>query len=176
MGILNSIVVGSAPLMPRFMIGKIASVYVAGNTLEDGLKMAKKLNSKGFAATLDLLGEEVKNRKQTNQIRNAYCDLLDGIENWGIDCNVSLKLTALGLKINEELCWDNLSVVLDKAKEYGNFIRLDMENSEVTDATIKMCKKGQDYYSKCGTVLQSYMKRTWSCNDINANNILALFW
>ena len=168
MGILNSIVVGSAPLMPRFVIGKIASIYVAGNTLEDGLKMAKKLNSKGFAATLDLLGEEVKNRKQTNQIRNAYCDLLDGIENWGIDCNVSLKLTALGLKINEELCWDNLSVVLDKAREYGNFIRLDMENSEVTDATIKMCKKGQDYYSKCGTVLQSYMRRT--IDDIDTLN------
>ena len=152
MRIINSIVVRTAPLMPKFMIGKIASVYVAGDSLEDGLKLAKKLNEKGFSATLDLLGEEVENRKQTNQIRNSYCDLLDGIANWGIDCNVSLKLTALGLKIDEELCWDNLSVVLDKAKEYKNFIRLDMENSEVTDSTIKMCKKGQNYYSKCGTV------------------------
>ena len=60
MGILNSLVVGSAPLMPKFMIGKIASVYVAGDKLEDGLKLAKKLNSKGFSATLDLLGEEVE--------------------------------------------------------------------------------------------------------------------
>ena len=166
MGILNSLVVGSAPLMPKFMIGKIASVYVAGDKLEDGLKLAKKLNSKGFSATLDLLGEEVKNRKQTNLVRNSYCDLLDGIANWGIDCNVSLKLTALGLKIDEELCWDNLSVVLDKAKEYNNFIRLDMENSEVTDSTIEMCKRGQDYYPKCGTVLQSYMKRTMSDIDL----------
>ena len=160
MGILNSLVVGTAPLMPKFMIGKIASVYVAGDSLEDGLKLAKKLNEKGFSATLDLLGEEVENRKQTNQIRNSYCELLDGIANWGIDCNVSLKLTALGLKIDEELCWDNLSVVLDKAREYNNFIRLDMENSEVTDSTIRLCKKSQNYYSKCGTVLQSYMKRT----------------
>ena len=160
MGILNSLVVGTAPLMPKFMIGKIASVYVAGDSLEDGLKLAKKLNEKGFSATLDLLGEEVENRRQTNQIRNSYCELLDGIANWGIDCNVSLKLTALGLKIDEELCWDNLSVVLDKAREYNNFIRLDMENSEVTDSTIRLCKKGQNYYSKCGTVLQSYMKRT----------------
>ena len=166
MGILNSIVVGTAPLMPKFMIGKIASVYVAGDSLEDGLKLAKKLNARGFSATLDLLGEEVENRKQTNQIRNSYCDLLDGIANWGIDCNVSLKLTALGLKIDEELCWDNLSVVLDKAKEYNNFIRLDMENSEVTDSTIEMCKRGQDYYPKCGTVLQSYMKRTMSDIDL----------
>jgi len=168
MRIINSIVVRTAPLMPKFMIGKIASVYVAGDSLEDGLKLAKKLNEKGFSATLDLLGEEVENRKQTNQIRNSYCDLLDGIANWGIDCNVSLKLTALGLKIDEELCWDNLSVVLDKAKEYKNFIRLDMENSEVTDSTIKMCKKGQNYYSKCGTVLQSYMKRT--LDDIDTLN------
>ena len=160
MGILNSLVVGTAPLMPKFMIGKIASVYVAGDSLEDGLKLAKKLNEKGFSATLDLLGEEVENRRQTNQIRNSYCELLDGIANWGIDCNVSLKLTALGLKIDEELCWDNLSVVLDKAREYNNFIRLDMENSEVTDSTIRLCKKSQNYYSKCGTVLQSYMKRT----------------
>ena len=165
MGILNSLVVGTAPLMPKFMIGKIASVYVAGDSLEDGLKLAKKLNAKGFSATLDLLGEEVENRKQTNQIRNAYCELLDGIANWGIDCNVSLKLTALGLKIDEELCWDNLSVVLDKAREYNNFIRLDMENSEVTDSTIRLCKKGQNYYSKCGTVLQAYMRRTK--NDID---------
>tara|TARA_B100000029_G_scaffold114305_1_gene106803 strand:- start:1006 stop:1920 length:915 start_codon:yes stop_codon:yes gene_type:complete len=166
MGILNSIVVGTAPLMPKFMIGKIASVYVAGDSLKDGLKLAKKLNARGFSATLDLLGEEVENRKQTNQIRNSYCDLLDGIANWGIDCNVSLKLTALGLKIDEELCWDNLSVVLDKAKEYNNFIRLDMENSEVTDSTIEMCKKGQNYYSRCGTVLQSYMKRTLDDIDL----------
>ena len=150
------------------MIGKIASVYVAGDKLDDGLKLAKKLNDKGFSATLDLLGEEVKNRKQTNRIRHSYCEILDGIANWGIDCNVSLKLTALGLKIDEELCWDNLSVVLDKAREYDNFVRLDMENSEVTDATINMCQKGQKYYPKCGTVLQSYMKRT--LNDIEILN------
>ena len=153
------------------MIGKVASLYVAGDKLDDGLELAKKLNTKGFAATLDLLGEEVKNRKQTNRIRNYYCELLDGIANWGINCNISLKLTALGLKIDEDLCWDNLSVVLDKAREYDNFVRLDMENSEVTDATIDMCQKGQKYYPKCGTVLQSYMKRTLDDIDtLNSHN------
>ena len=153
------------------MIGKVASLYVAGDKLDDGLELAKKLNTKGFAATLDLLGEEVKNRKQTNRIRNYYCELLDGIANWGINCNISLKLTALGLKIDEDLCWDNLSVVLDKAREYDNFVRLDMENSEVTDATINMCQKGQKYYPKCGTVLQSYMKRTLDDIDtLNSHN------
>ena len=173
MGLLNRLVVGSAPLMPKFVIGRVASVYVAGDKLKDGLELAKKLNSKGFTATLDLLGEEVKNRKETNKIKQSYCDLLDGIANYGIDCNISLKLTALGLKIDEELCWDNLSVVLDKAREHKNFVRMDMEDSTVTDATIRMCKKGKDYYPKCGTVLQAYMRRTSEDIDIlkthNAN-------
>ena len=166
MGILNSIVVGTAPWMPKFVVGRVAAVYVAGDKLEDGLKLSKLVNSRGFTATLDLLGEEVNNRKETNRIRDSYCELLEGIENSGIDCNVSLKLTALGLKIDEELCWDNLTVVLDKAREYNNFIRLDMEDSSVTQATIDMCKKSKEYYPKCGTVLQSYMKRT--IDDINS--------
>ena len=171
MGLLNRLVVGSAPLMPKFVIGRVASVYVAGDKLEDGLNLAKKLNSKGFTATLDLLGEEVSNRKETNKIREAYCDLLDGIANYGIDCNISLKLTALGLKFDEELCWDNLSVVLDKAREYNNFVRMDMEDSTVTDATIRMCKKGKKYYSKCGTVLQAYMHRTSDdIDNLNTHN------
>ncbi len=152
--------------MPKFVVGRVAAVYVAGDKLEDGLKLSKLVNSRGFSATLDLLGEEVNNRKETNRIRDSYCELLEGIENSGIDCNVSLKLTALGLKIDEELCWDNLTVVLDKAREYNNFIRLDMEDSSVTQATIDMCKKSKEYYPKCGTVLQSYMKRT--IDDINS--------
>ena len=157
--------------MPKFVIGRVASVYVAGDKLEDGLNLAKKLNSKGFTATLDLLGEEVSNRKETNKIRKAYCDLLDGIANYGIDCNISLKLTALGLKFDEELCWDNLSVVLDKAREYNNFVRMDMEDSTVTDTTIRMCKKGKKYYSKCGTVLQAYMHRTSDdIDNLNTHN------
>ena len=160
MGILNGIVLRTAPWMPKFLIGRISSVYVAGDKLEDGLKLARVVNSKGFSATLDLLGEEVHNRRETNNIRNSYCDLLDGIANQGIDCNVSLKLTSLGLKIDEGLCWDNLAVVLDKAREYDNFIRLDMEDSSVTQSTIEMCLRAKEYYSKCGTVLQAYMRRT----------------
>ena len=166
MGILNGIVVRTAPWMPKFIIGRVAAVYVAGDKLEDGLKLSQLVNSKGFSATLDLLGEEVSNRKETNRIRDSYCELLEGIENFGVDCNVSLKLTSLGLKIDEELCWDNLTVVLDKAREYDNFVRLDMEDSSVTQVTINMCKKAKDYYPKCGTVLQAYMHRT--IDDINS--------
>ena len=85
MGILNGIVVRTATWMPKFVVGRIASLYVAGDKLEDGLKLSRLVNSRGFSATLDLLGEEVSNRKETNEIRNAYCELLEGIANLGID-------------------------------------------------------------------------------------------
>lgn len=166
MGILNGIVVSTAPWMPKFVIGRIASVYVAGDKLEDGIDLVRKLNKKGFVGTLDLLGEEVKNRRGITKTTQAYCDLIEGIANAGVDCNISLKLTAIGLKVDEGLCWDNLSVILDKAKTYDTFVRMDMEDSEITEPTISMCKKAEKYYSKCGTVLQAYMHRTNSDIDL----------
>ena len=166
MCILNGIVVGTAPWMPKFVIGRIASVYVAGDKLEDGISLVRTLNKKGFVGTLDLLGEEVKNRRGITKTTKSYCDLIDGIANSGVDCNISLKLTALGLKVDSSLCWDNLSVILDKARTYDTFVRMDMEDSEITEATIQMCKKAEKYYSKCGTVLQAYMHRTNSDIDL----------
>ena len=166
MGILNRIVVGTAPWMPKFVVGRIAAVYVAGDKLEDGINLVRKLNKKGFVGTLDLLGEEVKNRRGITKTTKSYCNLIEGIANSGVDCNISLKLTALGLKVDESLCWDNLSVILDEAKTYNTFVRMDMEDSEVTEPTIKMCKKAVQYYSNCGTVLQAYMHRTNSDIDL----------
>ena len=169
MGILNNIVVGTSPWMPKFVIGRIAAVYVAGEKLEDGINLVRKLNKKGFVATLDLLGEEVKNRRGITKTTKSYCDLIEGIANTGVKCNVSLKLTALGLKIDKGLCWDNLSVILDRARTYNTFIRMDMEDSEVTESTIDMCKKAVKYYPNCGTVLQAYMHRSVSDIDLLKN-------
>jgi len=166
MGILNRIVVGTAPWMPKFVIGRIAAVYVAGDKLEDGVNLVRKLNKQGFVGTLDLLGEEVRNRRGITKTTKSYCDLIDGIANSGVDCNISLKLTALGLKADKSLCWDKLSVILDKARTYNTFVRMDMEDSEVTEATIRMCKKAVRYYPNCGTVLQAYMHRTDSDIDL----------
>ena len=160
MGILNRIVLSTAPWMPKVVIGRIASVYVAGSKLGDGIDLVRKLKKLGFDGTLDLLGEDEINRRGITKTTNSYCDLIDGIANSGVDCNISLKLTAIGLKVDESLCWDNLSVILDKARVYNTFVRMDMEDSEVTESTIQMCKKAENYYSNCGTVLQAYMYRT----------------
>jgi len=169
MGILNRIVVGTAPWMPKFVVGRIASVYVAGDKLDDGIDLVRKLNKRGFVGTLDLLGEEVRNRRGITKTTKSYCDLIEGIANSGVDCNISLKLTAIGLKVDEGLCWDNLSVILDRARTYNTFVRMDMEDAEVTEATIQMCKKAVKYYPNCGTVLQAYMYRTNSDIDLLQN-------
>jgi proline dehydrogenase len=124
------------------------------------------LNKQGFVGTLDLLGEEVWNRRGITKIAKSYCDLIEGIANAGVKCNISLKLTAVGLKVDESLCWDNLSVILDTARKYNTFVRMDMEDSEVTESTIRMYKKSVKYYSNCGTVLQAYMHRTYSDIDL----------
>ncbi|HJP43760.1 MAG: proline dehydrogenase family protein [Candidatus Poseidoniia archaeon] len=160
MGLLERLVVGSAPWLPRFVIGRVAARYVAGDSLEDGLALAKHLNTLGFAGTLDVLGEEVRAPEATLRFRDAYLEALDGIANRGADCNVSLKLTALGLRIDPELCWDNLAAILDRAREFDNFVRFDMEDSSITQATLEMCHRACEYYPRCGTVLQASLRRT----------------
>ena len=160
MGLLNGIVVRTAPYLPKFIIGKIASRYVAGDSIEEGISLVQKLNQKGFSGTLDLLGEEVTDITKASKITKSYCDILDAIEDAGVDCNISLKLTSMGLNIDREICWSNFKMVLDIAKKSNNFIRIDMEDSSVTQLTIDMYKRAKAYYPKVGTVLQAYMKRT----------------
>ena len=160
MGLLNGIVVKTAPYMPKFVIGKIASRYVAGDSIDDGISLVKRLNSKGFSGTLDLLGEEVTDISKASKITKSYCEILDAIEDAGVDCNISLKLTSMGLNIDREICWSNFKTVLDTAKKSNNFVRIDMEDSSVTQLTIDMYKRAKEYYPKVGTVLQSYMRRT----------------
>ena len=160
MGLLNGIVVKTAPYMPKFVIGKIASRYVAGDSIDDGISLVKRLNQKGFSGTLDLLGEEVTDISKASKITKSYCEILDAIEEAGVDCNISLKLTSMGLNIDREICWSNFKTVLDTAKKSNNFVRIDMEDSSVTQLTIDMYKRAKEYYPKVGTVLQSYMRRT----------------
>ena len=160
MGLLSGIVVRIAPYLPRFIIGKIASKYVAGDSIEDGISLVRRLNQKGFSGTLDLLGEEVTDITKATKITKSYCEILDAIEDAGVDCNISLKLTSMGLNIDREICWLNFKTVLDTAKKSNNFVRIDMEDSSVTQLTIDMYKRAKTYYPNVGTVFQSYMKRT----------------
>ncbi len=141
-----------------------ASRFVAGETLETALAAVKQLNSQGITATLDLLGESVSNESEARESARAYIEMLDRIQQLHLDANVSVKLTAMGLDISEDLCVANMQDILERAREQASFVRLDMEGSDYTQKTLDLFYERlyPCYRGNVGIVLQSYLYRTAS--------------
>ena len=140
----------------------LARRFVAGETLDDALKAAEAINREGASVSLDYLGENVTSAEEARAVAQMYVDMLHAIASRRLNCNVSVKLTALGLDIDHDLCVSNLRAVLDVAHDHGNFVRIDMEGSSYTAVTLELfehlfCNLG---YDNVGIVLQSYLYRT----------------
>lgn len=143
---------------------KFAGRFVAGETLEEALPAVRALNDKGITASLDLLGESVTNDREAHAAANEYLTILDRIHQQGLDANASVKLTAMGLDISEELCIGIMHDVLGRAQAYNSFVRLDMESSAYTATTLRLFEERfyPAYKDNVGIVLQSYLYRTSS--------------
>jgi proline dehydrogenase len=139
-----------------------ASRFVAGENLQETLEMVKKLNHDGLAATLDLLGESITTPDEARAAAQAAIATYDAIAEHGLDSNVSVKLTQLGLDIDREFCLENMDRITAKAKEKNNFVRIDMEDSPRVDGTIDIFKHLLQKYGKehIGLVIQSYLYRS----------------
>lgn len=138
-----------------------AGRFVAGDTAAEAIKAVQGLEQRGLKATLDFLGEETKSREQASAAAAEYLRLLEGIHGAGIkDCNVSLKLTQLGLNLDSNLAKENLVRVLKKASEFGNFVRLDMEGSQYTQSTLDLFYDVFREHKNVGAVIQAYLKRS----------------
>jgi proline dehydrogenase len=139
-----------------------ASRFVAGETIDTAIAAVRELNAKGITASLDLLGESVFNEAEARATGVEYLKILDRIHEEQLDANVSVKLTALGLDISEELCVAVTSDVLARARAYNTFVRLDMESSAYTQRTLDLFEKRlyPSYSENVGVVLQSYLYRT----------------
>ncbi|UCD37902.1 MAG: proline dehydrogenase family protein [Fidelibacterota bacterium] len=146
--------------MPKAFVGLFARSYVAGETAEAALTVAQKLNSQGFDATLDILGEHVKSAEEAASIADAYAGLYHEIARLDLNANISLKPTHLGLDIDYDTCKRNLFKVLDAAAETSNFLRIDMENSPHTDDTLTLYQHSLERYPRVGPVLQAYLYRS----------------
>jgi proline dehydrogenase len=160
MSLLNRLLVTTLPLVPRFVVGRVAARYVAGATLDDAVRVVRDLNRQGAMATIDLLGEEVSEREKALAAVEEYLRLFGAIEEQGLDANVSIKLTLLGLKIDEGFCRDNVDRIAAAARQRGNFVRIDMEDHTCTDATLRIYRELQARHGNLGVVLQAYMRRT----------------
>jgi proline dehydrogenase len=155
------------PRIFRFIRGnrlakRFASRFVAGETLPDALAAVRILNQNGISASLDLLGESVTNDREARDARDAYLQILDRIHEQKLDANVSVKLTAMGLDISEELCVSVMQDILTRARELKSFVRLDMESSAYTDRTLKIFydRLYPSFKENVGIVVQSYLYRT----------------
>lgn len=162
MSAFNRMLVTGLPLVPKPVVGRVASRYVAGETLADCVRVVRDLNQQGAMATIDVLGEEVQEREKATAAVEEYLRVFDAIASGSLDSNVSIKLTMLGLKIDEGFCRDNVERIVAKAREHGNFVRIDMEDHTTTDATLRIYHELHARYGNVGVVLQAYMRRTLS--------------
>ncbi|CAN5909581.1 MAG: proline dehydrogenase family protein [Gemmatimonadetes bacterium] len=144
----------------------LAERFVAGESIAEAIQAARVLNEQGFTVSLDYLGESVSRREQAEADAATIVRILEQLESEGIDGNVSVKPTQLGLEIDEEFCRQNVRRVLDRARELGDgegeiFVRLDMESSDYAERTVALVEDlWAEGYRNVGTVLQSYLRRT----------------
>ena len=136
--------------------------FVAGETLDEAVRVVREINRRGMTATLDHLGENVSSKEEATEAANAYLRILEEISRTGITCNASLKLTQLGLDLGDDFAFENTRRVVDLAAQLGNFIRIDMESSNYVDRTLDIFFRLFADYQNVGAVIQSYLYRSES--------------
>jgi proline dehydrogenase len=134
--------------------------FVAGEALTDALQAVRDLNTQGIQAALDFLGENVSSAEEAQEATGNYIAALDMVKNTGVDANLSVKLTALGLDVSQELCECNLTQILQAAQQRDIFVCIDMEGSAYTERTVALTLKAHEQFAGMGTVIQSYLYRS----------------
>jgi proline dehydrogenase len=159
--IFDRAIVRLLPAVPRPVVQKLSSRYIAGPELKDARETVRRLNAEGKVATIDVLGEEIRTEEEAAAIVRAYQDVFADIQRCGLHSGVSVKLTGLGLKLGYELCRENLRTVVEDAASRGNFVRIDMEDSSTTDDTLRLYRELRaDGHDNVGIVLQAMLRRT----------------
>ncbi len=158
MAVIDRILADSA-FQRRFFF--LAKRFVAGDSTEAAIAAVRGLNAQGMTASLDFLGEDVFERESALATRDAYFEILDAVRATGVQTNVSVKLTAIGLLLGEDFALENLSAILERASQNADpFVRIDMEGSAVTSATLGVFEHAFATHKNVGIVLQAYLKRT----------------
>jgi len=160
MNIINKAIVSILPVFPKKIVRIFANKYIAGDKIEDAVKKVKELNSKGIMATMDVLGEAIKNRDEAIKSKQESLEVLDVIEKHNLNSNLSVKLTMIGLNLDYDFCLSLITEIVEYANTKNNFVRIDMEDSSVTESTIKIFETLRKKYDNVGIVLQAYMRRS----------------
>lgn len=154
-------------LVTRFILSRrISRRFVAGETLDEAIAVVRRLNAQGLQVTFDQLGENVTKESEARQAKDGYLRALDAIKSNQVSSHVSVKLSQMGLDLSRDLCLDNMRQIVAKAKEVGTFVRIDMEDSGHTQATLNIYKTLREEFENVGVVIQAYLYR--SEEDIKA--------
>jgi len=161
----NKMIAELLPHFPKRLIWSFSKKYIAGAELQDAIRVSKELNSENTMITVDVLGEFITDISQAYDTRDEYLEVIEEFERNKIDGNYSVKPTSFGLLLDEEIAYQNIRAVVAKAADYGNFVRIDMEDSPCTDLEIDLYRKlKKEFPTNVGLVVQAYMRRT--LNDV----------
>jgi proline dehydrogenase len=159
--LLDRAIVRVLPAVPRPIVQRLSSRYIAGPTIDDAMRVVGRLNAKGKLATVDVLGEEITSADEARAIAGQYHDVLARLDEEHLEGNISVKLTALGLDLDLGLCRENLEAVVIDAAARDRFVRIDMEDSSTTDRTLALHRALRESgHENVGVVLQAYLRRT----------------
>jgi proline dehydrogenase len=161
MSLFNFLVSKTIMYVPSPIVGFFAKGYIAGEDLAAAVATTKGLNSKGMVATIDILGEFIKTREEATFFKQQCIDILHGIDKEGLDANLSLKPTQMGLELDKEFAFANIREIVSLAASLNNFVRIDMEDHPCTDDTLEFFRRlREEFPGHVGVVVQSYLRRT----------------
>jgi len=160
MGILDRAIAESVTVIPRPIVKRISSRYIAGERMEEMIETIRDLSREGCVATVDVLGEGTKDKADAAAKLRQYEEVLEALDEHDLDAGISVKLTAIGLTLDRELCRANLEEIVDYAARRSRFVRVDMEDSPHTDATLSIVHDMYRRHENTGAVLQAYMRRS----------------
>ena len=150
------------PLLPRSIVARVARRYIAGDSTESAIETVQALNARGWEATVDLLGEEIIEPQQAQSAATRVLQIIEALEERQCQSGVSIKLSQLGIRIDEHLCMTHLRQIMECAQSHQRFVRIDMEDSSLTTQTLNMYQSLRKEYGgdRLGTVVQAYLYRT----------------
>lgn len=162
MAFFQNLIVAAVQAMPKSVVGFFSRKYIAGETLSEAVDLVKRFNSEGILATMDVLGESISTKEEAISAKNEALVVLDTIKKFSLKANLSIKPTQMGLGLDTEFGYQQIKEIVSRAKEYNNFVRIDMEDTPYTDRTIELFKRlKEEFDGHVGIVVQAYLKRTY---------------
>jgi len=158
--LFHKALIGTMPYMPRSLIWRFSKRYIAGTQLQDAYETVAELNAMGCSATVDVLGEDSTNEEQVVAAVDLYLKAIRGIPAESLNCWVSVKLSEMGIRFDAGRCKEAMLVLLSAAREHGLFVRIDMEDSSVTEVTLDIYRDLRKHFDNVGVVIQSCLRRS----------------